>query len=639
VVQVKRLGLLTLSAIVTALLGPQSALADVTHSAITTPAAATSVWVDLNNRTGSLAITGTSDGTTGDAVDLVCTYTDEDGPEADDLSDEVPVDASGNFSFTAGPAELGGLRGDNCILRAIPTDSEPDDYSPFAGPQLMVGGIQRSTLQTGPNTGTVYDYDIIWPQPSGIFETESFGACGIADSGVYGPGPTRSVSLFYCGAFAWPTDGTRDMILVDGHPAYTPWGSLSAWAVANSGSTDVPGIQSVTVDAAVDPASGDLTIHETTPLVVCNPGPDTFPATADSCSSFASAGVTLHRTIVQDKDGRMATVRDAWSSTNGAAHDLDIEYETDFASAAALFQLGWNKAAGFTAYTPGTSVQVPDGGPVSIYQVDSSVTPDDPTYAIGAVSLADPPDGLAFTRGTSSGASAMVVSYRRSVPATGVLQLDSAYSQGPTVGAVQSLATSAEDALGAPAVDITSPKNGATITKSSVTVTGTARDSGGIASLTVGGHAVKVNGDGTWSTTVSLHKGANEIDAVAKDDVGNTSTASVTVTATTGGPPTGLPEPPPDPPASLRGCQVPPKLHGQPVKVAKRAILKWHCRPGKLVKQWSKTVVKGRVIGTRPKSGTHLKAGTHVKILVSKGKKPKTAPKPHARGGEALRLF
>ena len=213
------------------------------------------------------------------------------------------------------------------------------------------------------------------------------------------------------------------------------------------------------------------------------------------------------------------------------------------------------------------------------------------------------------------------------MPASGTLQLDSAYSQGATVGAVQALAASAEDALGAPAVDITSPKDGATISGSSVTVTGTAHDSGGIASLTVDGHSVRVNDNGTWSTTVSLSKGRNEIDAVAKDDMGNTSTASVTVTATSGSGTPGLP-PPPDPPANLRGCQVPPKLHGQPLKVAKRAILKWHCRPGKVVHAWSKTVVRGRVIGSRPKAGTHLKAGTHITILQSKGKKPKTAPKP-----------
>jgi hypothetical protein len=638
---VKRLGLLTLGAILTAILAPQSALADVTHSAITTPAATTSVWVDLTNRTGSLDVAGTSDGTTGDAVDIVCTYVDEDGPETDDLQDEVPVDAAGNFSITATSVDLGGLRGDSCILRAIPTDSEPDDLSPFTGPPVMIGGIQRSSLQTGPNAGTVYDYDIVWPQPAGVFETESMGACGIADSGVYGPGPTRSVSLFYCGAFSWPSDGVRDMILVDGHPAYTPWGSLSAWAVANSGSTDVPGIQGVTVDAAVDPASGDLTIHETTPLVVCNPSPDTYPATPDSCAGFADAGVVLHRTVVQDKDGRVATVRDAWSSTNGAAHQLDLESETDFASAAALFQLGWSRGAGFTAYTPGTSVQVPEGGPVSIYQVDSSVPSTDPTYAVGAVSLGDPPDSVAFTRGTSSGASAMVLSYRRTVPASGVLELDSVYSQAATVAAVESLASAAEDALGAPVVDITSPKDGATISTSSVTVTGTAHDAGGIASLTVDGHSVKVSDDGTWSTTVSLSKGRNEIDAVAKDDVGNTATASVTVTATSGsGPSTGLPAPPPDPPPGLRGCQVPPRLHGQPLKVAKRAILTWHCRPGTVVKQCSKTVVKGLVIGTKPKAGTRRKAGTHIIILKSKGKKPKhPAPKPHARGGNALRLF
>ncbi len=635
----KRHGLLALGAVLTATLGPQSALADVTHSAITSPSATTSVWVDLNGQTGSLDVAGTSDGTTGDAVDIVCTYTDEDGPELDDLRDEVPVDASGNFSFTASGIELGGLRGDSCALRAIPTDSEPDDVSPFTGPQLMVGGIQRSSLQTGPNSGAVYDYDIVWPQPAGIFETESMGACGIADSGVFGPGPTRSVSLFYCAGFAWPSDGTRDMILVDGHPAYTPWGSLSAWAVSNSGSSDVPGIQGVTVDAAVDAASGDLTIHETTPLVVCSPSPDTYPATSDSCSSFADAGIVLHRTIVQDRDGKVATVRDAWSSTNGAAHQLDIEYETDFASASAVFQLGWNRAAGFTAYTPGTSAPVPTGSPVSIYQVDSSVAPTDPTYAVGAVTLSDPPDGLVFTRGTTMGANAMVISYRRSVPASGVLQLDSAYSQAATVGAVQSLASAEEDALGAPALDITSPKDGATIAAASVTVTGTAHDSGGIASLTVDGHAVKVNDNGSWSTTVSLSKGSNEIDAVAKDDTGNTSTASVTVTSTSGGPATGLPAAPPGPPASLRGCMVPPKLHGQPLKVAKRAILRWHCRPGKVVQQWSSTVVKGRVIAARPKAGTHLKAGTHVTILQSKGKKTTTAKPSHARGGNAVRLF
>jgi hypothetical protein len=188
---------------------------------------------------------------------------------------------------------------------------------------------------------------------------------------------------------------------------------------------------------------------------------------------------------------------------------------------------------------------------------------------------------------------------------------------------------------------ITSPKDGATVSGSSVTVSGTAHDPGGIASLTVEGHTVKVNASGTWSTTVSLRKGSNEIDAVARDDTGNTATASVTVTATSGsGPPTRLP-PPPDPPPGLRGCMVPPKLHGQPLRVAKRAILKWHCRPGKVVQQWSKTVFKGRVIGSRPKVGTRRPAGTHITILQSKGKKPRTtAPaRSHARGGNAVKLF
>src|SRR5699024_4395755 len=146
-------------------------------------------------------------------------------------------------------------------------------------------------------------------------------------------------------------------------------------------------------------------------------------------------------------------------------------------------------------------------------------------------------------------------------------------------------------------------------------------------------------------------KGSNTITAVAKDTHGKTATDSVTVTATTGsgggggggggGPVPPLPPPPPEPPKNLVGCRIPPRLHGQPLKVAKRYILKWHCRPGKVLLAYSKTVYKGRVISTRPHAGTHLKAGTHVTIVVSKGKKPAPRPKriAHARGGEALRVF
>src|SRR4051794_27040720 len=129
-----------------ALASPSLALADVTRSQITAPSAdPTPVFLDLTARTGSLDVRGTSDGTAGDSVDVLCYYTDEDGIEADDLHDSGPVDAGGNFAFTASGSELAALKGDNCTLRAIPSGSDPDDASAFAGPRLLVGGLQRNT--------------------------------------------------------------------------------------------------------------------------------------------------------------------------------------------------------------------------------------------------------------------------------------------------------------------------------------------------------------------------------------------------------------------------------------------------------------------------------------------------------------
>jgi len=89
-----------------------------------------------------------------------------------------------------------------------------------------------------------------------------------------------------------------------------------------------------------------------------------------------------------------------------------------------------------------------------------------------------------------------------------------------------------------PTLSITSHTNGQTVTTSSITLSGTATDSGtgnnGIQSVTVNGAAATggtASGSNTanWSRSVSLATGANTLTVVATDGVGNARTSSITI--------------------------------------------------------------------------------------------------------------
>jgi hypothetical protein len=86
----------------------------------------------------------------------------------------------------------------------------------------------------------------------------------------------------------------------------------------------------------------------------------------------------------------------------------------------------------------------------------------------------------------------------------------------------------------APTVDITSPTTGSSTTQESVFVTATAADANGITGVTIN-NAAAVAGttEGTFSRTVDLTCGSNELLATATDGAGkNTTSAPVTVTRT-----------------------------------------------------------------------------------------------------------
>jgi beta-lactam-binding protein with PASTA domain len=68
-------------------------------------------------------------------------------------------------------------------------------------------------------------------------------------------------------------------------------------------------------------------------------------------------------------------------------------------------------------------------------------------------------------------------------------------------------------------------------------------------------------------------------------------------------------------------CVVP-SVVGQQLASAKRLIVKWHCATGKIKSAYSRRQ-KGRVISQSPRAGRELAAGTPIRLVVSKGRKPR----------------
>ena len=81
-------------------------------------------------------------------------------------------------------------------------------------------------------------------------------------------------------------------------------------------------------------------------------------------------------------------------------------------------------------------------------------------------------------------------------------------------------------------------------------------------------------------------------------------------------PPPG--QPPPPPPTQ---CIVP-KLKGLKLKAVKKKLRAAHCKLGKVKRQYSKHVRKGRVLSQRPKAGTLLANQAKVRVTLSRGPRP-----------------
>jgi 5,10-methylenetetrahydrofolate reductase len=150
-------------------------------------------------------------------------------------------------------------------------------------------------------------------------------------------------------------------------------------------------------------------------------------------------------------------------------------------------------------------------------------------------------NGISATGGTASGSGTANWSATLTlVPGTNTITVVANDSLGKAGQQQITVTYSLPDTQG-PTVAISTPTNGATVTNSSLFVSGTATDSGrgndGVSWVTVNGISTAggtASGSGTvnWSVTLTLVPGTNTITAVAQDTLGNTGRQQITVTYT-----------------------------------------------------------------------------------------------------------
>ena len=548
--------------------GPASAAVSSSNVTVTSPS---SMYLidDQVTHEETVSGAGTSDGDSSDAVDINC-YSGLDGVNL--LASNVHVGSDGTFAFAG---SLAGIANETCVLRAVPHGDTnpiaPGGSSPYTGPTLSIGQRANTVVLTGPNRADLESYDLEAPQLDGGFSYGSLGPCAILNSFDYDTVTFASSMLDDCDAGfdafngATPAEPgvltpTRSELQVDGIDAYLAGNAAGLF----TGAQNTLGYPSMTYTYSIDPATGDLTLNETDQVVECSPGAAAYPPTSASCASFVPAGVQVIVHIAQTDAGRTATVTQYFSSTDGAAHTVDLLEDDEFfhSGADGALNFPWT-GAGMQPYTTlGQAIPGPGvAGPGSFFIKGDRLAADgSETAPQGSVTFSNPPDRvvvIAGTDNTSGNFSWFDLHYSRTVPATGAVALGFTYSTAFLAGEVASDAAAAQAAFD-PTVAITSPEIGATTSQPQATVSGVAGDASSLSSVTVNGQAASVAPSGAWTATAPLNPGSNTITAIATNMFGNTAETQQTLVYTPVAPP--LMPPMPAPPSLMPPMPAPPSL-------------------------------------------------------------------------------
>ncbi len=458
-----------------------SAGAIVANSDITTPSSTSFPLNNENESHGgatSITVAGTATGIS--SADIRCFSGEEQSGipvEGAILAEEVPV-VDGTFSVAIQRSLLPETL---CRLRALPHEDEeifqPAVAAPFEGPLLSPSRFRSEADH----------YEAIVDTPAATLELTNAEYCAL-ESSLFTATFKETGRLFYCDARL--DDQTSEASLhptLDGVPVYGPKAAHEIKA----------GGPEITVRPHFDESTGAVTVEEEDPLVECSPEPLVLPATGSSCSSFTPTGVTLKRTWASSDEGHVARLTDTWESSGGA-HLIAYHYFTELDGAEVLpggvFE--FPGSGSFVPTTSGQSVTLPSGPGAILYKADAT-TPEagDGLHPQGAIVYDRAPDGPLLVKTGSELAEYNVeeMPYQRTIPAGGSTTLRMTFIQSLSMNEVR---TDAEEAIAGyyPSLSIGSPASGTTVSTPSVTVTGTASDSGQLASVTVNGESVTTSG-------------------------------------------------------------------------------------------------------------------------------------------------
>jgi hypothetical protein len=313
-------------------------------------------------------------------------------------------------------------------------------------------------------------------------------------------------------------DQTRAEILVDGNNGYASndANNLTATSASNA---NFPAL-SVTLDR-FDQSTGAAQTTEREPLVECSPN-DVYKPTQSDCSSFVSSGVSFTRITDYAGNGRLATVTDTYTSTDGNSHALDLEYEQDLQASTSGWMLPGENS--FAQHATGDTAGPPPSAPATIYAIADTTNAPSFTNPVGALTFTSAYNSIRFDDTLFGSEQSALIDYQRSVPAGGSVSIQWSYADGMTLAEVQNDA----DAVQGPAIAISSPSPGAALASSRATVTGTASAGSGVRTVTVNGVPASLSGS-TFSASIPLSPGTNTITATVTSTAGNTSSASESV--------------------------------------------------------------------------------------------------------------
>jgi hypothetical protein len=571
------------------------AQAAITTTAVTSPKAPFFPTPIYNADTGAVnaqfVISGTSDGTTGDRVDVLCYYQGTNAGVFDDNGKlGIPVNADGSWATAA--KDMGSTYDENCLFRAVPHGTTPSDLSSYAGLKSAVSYVSTSKITAGPNAGKLYGFFTDMWHFAAHSEIESLGECGVSSQYPV-QNLANSSAGWDCAGALYEKDVSNPSlpsIAVGGTPAFNSAAARGAYNEKAGTSEEAAGFPGLSFAGATDPSTGEGNFTEEEDLVRCSGAG--FPPTFATCPAFAPTGVHFRRTAQTAREGGVLLFTDTYTSTDGASHPIDLRYDNYLSASRPVFT--WPGRIGPETFNQGDIVEGTFPAPGSV------------TGGSGEdlISLEHPAASMTWdtapTRVRYSSSEEFSADYlSRTVPASGALTLRFAFV---SAGNAEQLAANrgyGEDRLGVPSVFISSPVNGSTTSSSKVNVTGKATDNVGVSSLTVNGSPVAVGPGGGFVASVTLAAGTNTITALASDATGNTAQAQAAVTF----------KAPPK-------CKVP-SLRGKSLKAAGKALRKAHCKLGKVSKKPRRGVRGGRVSGQSIKAGKVVGQGTTINLTVA----------------------